>query len=431
MATMENASSEERLGIIATFIESPVDRKSNSRLLFEKAEGHMVFDVNGKDYIDLINGKGSIILGHNDPGVEAALKSLLKKNQNNLTGPVDAILDLANIIIDDIGIPDSKISFYSTGTSACRAAATAARYITGCNLILSAGYHGWDPMWIQGPALLEPNNEGVLEFFFVPELLETALKRYAGKIALVIFSPDYVYLSPNTILDIISICRKNEVLICCDDVKHGYRHRKGSSLQLVTEDNADLYTFSKGLANGHRISCLIGPSKIMSGCKELTYTSYYDLFPVTAALETLHIMQRNNGYEHLNSIGRKLIHDLRSIFDQTGLPISVNGDGSIFQFVFGTDRLEEAFYQKSLESGILLYEGDNQTISLCFNDEVISDLLRRFETVIDKILPDFSDVEGDEITDERTFMTAWNMIDGASDILPYEKTLKIIEKTFH
>lgn len=418
--------SETRLQVIGTHIVSPLDSTRNSRLLFTRAEDCFLYDNTGKKYIDLINGKGSVILGHNDSDVNQAIQCFLQEKQNILTGPGEPILTLAKLIIDDSGLPDAKASFYTTGTAACRAAATAACDITGKKLILSAGYHGWDPMWQQSDELLQPNQSGVIDFYFVPELLEKALHRYANQIALVIFSPDYTYLRPETIQSILTLSRAYGVVVCCDDVKQGYRHRQGTSLELVTTEKAHLYTFSKGLANGHRISCLVGASQIMAGTKELTFTSYYDLLPVVAALETLRKMRIKEGYEYLRKIGGELVAKLRLMFRHSGLPIEVNGDSGIFQFVFGTDELECAFYQEAIIQGILLYEGDNQMLSCCFNEALLEELVKRFQRLIEKLMKKFSFSQSQEISAERTFCTAWNMIDGASDNLPYEKQIELI-----
>ncbi|HEU5375264.1 MAG TPA: aminotransferase class III-fold pyridoxal phosphate-dependent enzyme [Ktedonobacteraceae bacterium] len=422
------SSTEERLQVLSTYIESPLNNEHTERLLFGQADGYRLYDHTGKDYIDLINGKGSVILGHNDQDVTLAIQAFLTEKRNIITGPAETILTLANQISEDIALPDARVSFYTTGTAVCRVAATTARQVTGKHMILSAGYHGWDPMWEQDGEFLQPNHDGIVDFYFVPELLEQALQRYGSQTALVIIAPDYTYLQPETLQNIFALSRSYGVPICCDDVKQGYRHRQGSSLPLAVSEQADLYTFSKGLANGLRISCIVGRSVLMEGTKELTYTSYYDMLPVAAAVATLQKMRTNQGYDHLNTIGKKLVTELNALFQRYNLPAQANGHAPIFQFVFADEDIEETFYKEAVTAGLLLFEGDNQTISFCFNEHTVQELLERFERVVTVLVRQFARKSGQSITPETTFRTAWNMIDGAADVLPYEQKVALIQE---
>ncbi|WP_338553243.1 aminotransferase class III-fold pyridoxal phosphate-dependent enzyme [Paenibacillus sp. KS-LC4] len=420
-------NAEVLLGVIGTYIDSPVDHKQESRLLFAKGKGSFLYDYNGKDYIDLVNGKGSIVLGHNDQAVTSAIHTFLEQNGEIVTGPSLPIIELAKRIKTDLALPDSKVSFFTTGTAACRAAVCAARAATGKKIIVSAGYHGWDPMWRSSGEWLTANDEGVVEFYFVPQLLDEVLTKYKGQVALVIFSPDYTYLSAATITKLIEICRMHQVLICCDDVKQGYRHRQGASLELVTDQKADLYIFSKGLSNGQRLSCIVGPDGIMEQTKEYTYTAYYQMLPIVSSLATLEQMELKSGYEKLNVYSQSLIGILRELIGQSLLPIEVNG-GPLFQFVFGDEKLEQDFYRESVEQGILLFEGDNQSISLSMDEHVQQIIAGRFANVIDRLTDKHSHLQHVKVSAEQTFQAAWNMIDGASDILPYAEQLKILTK---
>lgn len=420
-------NSECLLEVIGTQIDSPINHKHEARILFAKGMGAFLYDYNGVDYIDLVNGKGSIILGHSDESINETILTFLQNNGEVVTGPSLPIIELAKRIKNDLGIPESKVSFFTTGTAACRAAVCAARAATGKKVIISAGYHGWDPMWKSSGEMLEVNDDGIVEFYFLPELLEDALIKYKGQVAMVMFSPDYTYLSAATITKLMDVCRSHGVLICCDDVKQGYRHRQGASLELVTVQKADLYIFSKGLSNGQRLSCVVGPSDIMDQTKEFTYTSYYQMLPIISSLATLQKMERHNGYQKIQVNSQILIGSIRELIKQSSLPIEVNG-GPLFQFVFGNEKLELDFYRESSEQGILLFEGDNQSISLCMDEIVQKLIVERFGRVLDRLSDKYSHLQHMKVSEEQTFLAAWNMIDGASDQLPFSEQLKLISK---
>lgn len=424
---MNNVLFEKELKIIASEVDSPVD-SSNSRICFAKAEGSYIFDVNDKKYIDLINGKGAVILGHNYNKVNKAIMKALNSNSNIHTGPADVIVELSHVIKNDIGLENSKITYFSTGTEACKAATSVAKMYTKKKVIISAGYHGWDLMWKSSDKFLEPNEYGVVDFYFVPQLLEQCIIRFAGDIALIIISPDYVYLEPDTLQSIIWLAKKNNILLCCDDVKQGYRYRRGDSISMVTNENADLYTFSKGLSNGNRISCLLGRADLMGKAKDFTYTSFYDTIPFYAAIETLREMKENNGYEYLNNVGKRLTILLNKVFAESTLPITAIGQGPMFQFVVDDDKLEESFYKECTNNGLLLFERDNQAVSCSINDDIINEIMQIINKVVYKLQGDYKELLGKGVSSERVFKTAWDMIDGAADIGTEAEKIKWIQE---
>lgn len=417
---------EKNMSLIGAKVDSPICYKNN-RICFERAEGTCLYDSNGKRYIDLVNGKGAVLLGHNDEDVNHSIISSVEYNKNIHTGPSEVITELSKIILRDCKLNDGKISYFTTGTSACRAAVTLAQKYTGKRTVLSAGYHGWDAMWEPVKVFLKKNDYGVVDFYFIPELLEKCIEKYSD-IALIIIAPDYVYLKKETLLRIVKLAKDNGILLCCDDVKQGYRYQKGSSLELLTDEKADLYTFSKGLANGNRISCLVGRSEIMDLSQNYTFTSYYNMLPYFAALATLKKMERINGYDKLNVIGKKLSEATNSIFAQYELPIRILGNGPMLQFVCGNDEIEERFYQYAVDNGLLLFVRDNQAMSCAISDEIISEICEKFHTICKQLCLEFPQYIKCGISSERIFMTAWEMIDGAADIGTFEDKLKWTKK---
>ncbi len=420
---------EKQLSQIAPQVYSPYDGSGTQRIFFRSAKGCYLYGEDDKDYIDFVNGKGSVMIGHNADVVNQAIIRMLQENKSNYTGPNELIVTLTEQIQRGVQINQPKIAFYGTGTAACRAAVGAARAATGKKIILSAGYHGWDPMWdIWDKELLEINDEKMINFFFIPELLEKIIANHKNDIALLIISPDYTYIKKETLLQIIEMCHIYNIIVCCDDVKQGFRYRYGSSLEQITNKSIDMYTFSKGLANGHRISCLIGRADIMQNTKYYTFTSFYDMVSITAASATLKFMENQCVYEKIIKQGTNLLKLLKNICKDSKLPIEVNGSGPVFHFVFGTDELQNAFYREAVSHGICFYEGDNQCLSWSFNDTVLKEFIRRFTETIETLINNFHRLKNTNVTIERTFLSAWNMIDGATDTLPIEQRITLINK---
>lgn len=407
---------------IAARPESPWGGERN-QLVIVRAQGAEIELSDGRTYLDLVNGKGCVILGHNHPAVAKKVTAWIASQQSCGTGWGNQLPRLADEIVEDTAIADGQLAFFSTGTEACRAAVTLARRATGRALVLSAGYHGWDPMWRSGSGLLEPGPDGVIDFFFVPELLERALAQHRERVALVMFSPDYVYLQPQTLARIVDLARQAGVLVCCDDVKQGYRHAPASHLPAYAQRAADLYTFSKGLSNGARLSCLAGAAPLMASARSFTYTSYFDETPVVAARATLAVMKKRDLYARLAASGERLVERLNAIL--SGLPITVCGRGSVFQFVCATDVVEQAFHRACFAAGVLVFEGDNQMLSAAYGNDVVAELLRRFERVAAALE---SHRAACDISPQRRFDTAWTMIDGAPDFLALEDAVAGIRR---
>ncbi|MBD2803607.1 aminotransferase class III-fold pyridoxal phosphate-dependent enzyme [Xenorhabdus sp. ZM] len=397
---------------IASAVGVPVP---NLRAL--SASGAVVKLSDGRDYIDLMNGKGNITLGHHHPTVTEAIVASLNNKLGSSTCWSEPFEDLAEIIVADSGISNGQVAFFSSGTEACRAVVQCARKITGKKIIASAGYHGWGDLWSSSSHFLQPNENGIIDFYFIPELLADVLENYHGEVAMVMISPDYVHLKPETLKKIASLAREYGVLFCSDEVKNGYRSVAGSALSQVIGIQADFYTFAKGLCNGQRLSCLVGSSDMMQKTKHMTYTAYFDTVPIVAALATLKYMHREQGYKRLATCGSILANTLCTLITQVELPIKVMGDGPLLQFICATPELDEAFYTACARHRLLLYKFDNQAISLA-TEAVLTELEIRFKQVFSELAQNFSMQHPIHVPIERQMEAAFNMIDGASDVMP-------------
>lgn len=397
------------------------------RLRAVSSSGARVTLSNGREYLDLMNGKGCITLGHHHPVVNQAMIEHLQRGHASATCWSDQHEQLADRIVADVGMNDARLAFFSTGTEACRAAVQVARLATGRRLVLSAGYHGWGDYWTGADELLAPNASGVIDFFFVPELLEQALQRYAAQVALVILSPDYVHMQPDTLRRLAEITRRHGVLLCCDDVKQGYRSVRASRFPAAVGFHADLYTFAKGLANGQRLSALVGRADVLAAAKEFTYTAYFDTVPIVAALATLQHMDECDGYQRLTDIGAALADGMRAAVRRSELPIEIYGNGPMLQIVAASEAMDRIVYAHCAAAGLLLYEGDNQAVSLA-TGEVLDEVVERFATGLAAARRQLGPIEPAAVTPRRRFQAAFCMMDGATDAVPSADALRWVEE---
>lgn len=118
--------------------------------VFERAEGSVLFDTQGKAYLDFFSGAGALNYGHNNPRLQKKLLEYIE--QGGVTHSLDMatsakeqlLARFAAVILKPRGL-DYKIQFPGpTGTNAVESALKLARKITGRHKILSFtnAFHG-------------------------------------------------------------------------------------------------------------------------------------------------------------------------------------------------------------------------------------------------------------------------------------------------
>lgn len=396
---------------------------------FSMADGAYLYDENQDKYIDLWNGFGSVVLGYNDKDIIQNVSNMIHNKMMSIQAPNDYIKQLKSLLLEDFPFK-SHVGIFTTGTNAVRAATLAAIEYSRKDIILSAGYHGWDPMWQKGNQLFEANKYQVIDFYYIIEEFEKMVLIYKDKIAAVVISPDISYLSDNFYERLFQLCKEYKLLVIVDDVKCGYRYGVGTSLN-PNKYMADLYVVSKGIANGARISCVIGNENIMRCMSEFCYTSYYDLYPVISAITTLKKIKSNKVPETIREKGDILIEKLRNKIAEVGLSIAITGNGNLFQFVLGTHELNEAFYTECVKQKICMYKDDNQCPSYAFNDLVLKETLERFHLVFEKLAEQFPNMLGKKIPKERYYLAAYNQTDGCAEGMSYNEKIDLISNVVY
>jgi diaminobutyrate-2-oxoglutarate transaminase len=132
-------------------------RESNARsycrrvdAVFARAQGSLVYDVEGREYIDFLAGAGSLNYGHNDPDMKAALVDYLQ--DDGITHGLDFFTDakrgfleaFERLVLEPRGM-DHRVQFTGpTGANGVEAALKLARKFTGRTNVIAFtnGFHG-------------------------------------------------------------------------------------------------------------------------------------------------------------------------------------------------------------------------------------------------------------------------------------------------
>src|SRR5674476_1342333 len=108
--------------------------------------GARVVDVDGREFVDLMNSWGPVILGHRHPVVEEAAARQAALG-DCLDGPSERMVELAERLVGVVSHADWAM-FQKNGTDATTLCCTIARAATGKNKVLVAtgAYHGAAPV---------------------------------------------------------------------------------------------------------------------------------------------------------------------------------------------------------------------------------------------------------------------------------------------
>ena len=130
-----------------------------------RGRGARVWDVDGREYVDLMCSYGPVVLGHQHPAVEAAAAAQAELGDcQNAPGAV--MVDLAELLVATVGHADWAM-FAKNGTDATTMCCTIARAQTGRGRILVArgAYHGAAPWCTPRPDGTTPADRANLGHF--------------------------------------------------------------------------------------------------------------------------------------------------------------------------------------------------------------------------------------------------------------------------
>ncbi|MFV1989269.1 MAG: aminotransferase class III-fold pyridoxal phosphate-dependent enzyme, partial [Acidimicrobiales bacterium] len=136
---------ERALEVIPGGVNSPVrafNAVGGTPYFVAHADGAYVTDENGKQYIDMVQSYGAIILGHAHPGVVDAI-ARAAQDGTSYGAPTRREVELAERIVDLVPSCD-RIRLVNSGTEATMSAVRLARGATGRDKILkfAGNYHG-------------------------------------------------------------------------------------------------------------------------------------------------------------------------------------------------------------------------------------------------------------------------------------------------
>jgi glutamate-1-semialdehyde 2,1-aminomutase len=342
-----------------------LNRALGHPLLIDRAAGCRVWDLDGREYLDLCCSHGATLLGHGDPGVRSAVEKALDRGaacsyENELH------TDLARLLCEVIPCCE-RVRFTGSGTEATMHCLRLARAYTGRSKILKLegnfhGYHDQVMYAIGTPAnelgpeeapTLYPGSTGMpagLEGNLVvvpynrPDLLEEAFRRHGAEIAAVICEPVYynagcVLPTAEFLAALVRVPREHGALLIFDEVLSAFRMGPGGAQEYLGV-KPDLCTLGKAVGGGFPLSVFGGRREIMDrlmptgDCQHSgTYNGH--VVGVAAGLAAVTTYCQPGFYDHVAAVCDRLCGGLGAAFERHGLTARVQGLGARFGIYFG------------------------------------------------------------------------------------------------
>lgn len=328
-------------------------------LVFTKAEGAYLYDLDGHRYFDFLQAGGPTVLGSNPPAVRDQVIDLLKT-----CGPSTGLfheyeLKLAKFIAERM--PSVQMfRMLGSGTEACMASIRVARLATGKKNVVKMGgaYHGWSDQLAYGlriPGTRHLEAHGVpkhvfkhTQEFFPGDLasLERVLRanRLRGGTAAVLIEPvgpesGTRPLARDFNAGVRALCDRYGALLIFDEVVTGFRLGM-SGAQGYFGVEPDLTVFGKVVAGGYPSAGGLGGKRqymkllaagLEAGQKKALVGGTMAANPLSSAAGyfTLSEMERTGASERAGAMADRLIAGVRASIDRRGLPFVAYNIGSI------------------------------------------------------------------------------------------------------
>ena len=243
--------------------------------LVARADGAHVWDVEGREYIDLVQSYGAVILGHAHPAITAAVSEAVTGG-TSYGAPTPREMKLAEAIRERV--PSCElVRFMNSGTEATSTAVRLARGYTGrdrvvifhgnfhgaTDALLAAGGSGVATLGLPGTAGVPAG--AVAETMVVPYNQVPSLD---DSVAAVIVEPvaanmGVVAPAPGFLEGLRAECDRAGALLVFDEVITGFRLGAGGA-QGRYGVSPDLTTFGKVIGGGLPIGAVGGRAEVMS-----------------------------------------------------------------------------------------------------------------------------------------------------------------------
>jgi 4-aminobutyrate aminotransferase/(S)-3-amino-2-methylpropionate transaminase len=392
-------------------------------IIWEKAEGTRIIDVDGNEYIDFASGLNVANVGHTNSQVVREAKKQLNEQ---LQGMGDFHANLRKIeflkkITEVVPIANPRVILTVNGSDAVDAALKTATLYTGKSNFISfyGAYHGMGakslevtarhhfrkpftkeipktatfvpyPYCYRCPFSKEPESCSTECLSYVEQTIENTAAGSDDIAAVVIESYQGrggVVPAPTKFLKgLRELCTRNGILLILDEILSGF----GRTGEWFGFEHAgiepDIITIGKGLSSGYPISACIGKDEIMNGAwskfaGESIHTSTFQGNPVgcAIAMASIKYLEEHNLVHKSKINGDYFLEQLKTKIGNHPNVGDIRGSGMMIGVEFVSDTYTKQpnaelcwnVMRNALDRGMLFLNGGHQVNVLCLTPPLV------------------------------------------------------------
>ena len=357
-------------------------------LVTNRSKGSRIWDLDGNQYIDIVNGFGAIMFGHGPEFVTDAVHKQVELGVE--IGPQSSLAgEVAAMICELTGM--ERTAFCNTGSEAVMAALRVARAVTARDKIVyfTGDYHGtFDEVLLRAaphgavpiaPGIMAGSASNVMVLDYGSEKSLEWILAHGNELAAVLVEPmqsRHPEIQPRAFLhELRKITAEAGTALIFDEVVTGFRVALGGAQEYYGV-RADLATYGKVIGGGYPIGALAGKAEYLDtldggawqygddSAPEVGMTFFAGTFvrhplALAAAKAVLHHL-KEAGPELQETLSRKVAaaaSDVEKSFRDAGLDTSVHPCGAWFSFSLPAEaRFGSLLYYLMREKGIHVLE---------------------------------------------------------------------------
>jgi len=372
-------------------------------MTFERGAGCHIWDVDGRQYIDLLNNYTSLIHGFTYPPIQEVIENSLLKGTawcgNNL-----AQYALSEQLVNRIDGVD-QVRFTNSGTEAANLALLIARASTGRHKVLMArhGYHGALHEFQSG-SLNNPGPSTLLATYGDIDSFKAVLAEHGAEIAAVfveaVMGAGGMQPAPaEFFIELKKAAHDAGALFVIDEV---ITFRLGSGGQQGNLGvTADLTMLGKLIGGGFPVGAVGGGSDIMSMLSaddlKVLHSGTFNANPMTMAAGNVSVreltQERIEGMEHHAA---RIATELSACAKKLGMPFTIDYIGSLLIVFFSDQRPPDMssrtdqqavanFHLACFNHGIMIASRGMMVLSTVMTPAVIDDAIGRMSAALEEV----------------------------------------------
>ena len=397
----------------------PLTKEMVYSIVVNKSKGSRLWDLDGNEYIDALNGFGSNLLGYQP---DVVIKALHHQIENGYElGPQHELAGRVCKLICDFTEFD-RAALCNTGSEAVLGAMRIARTVTGRSTIVAfnGSYHGIiDEVIVRGtkngksfpaaPGIMPEAVQNMLILDYGTDESLAIIRERAHELAAVLVEPVQSRRPEFQPVEFLHTLRKitleSGTALIFDEVITGFRMHPGGT-QAMFGIKADIGTYGKVVAGGLPIGVIAGKKLFMdaldggfweygnasvpeSGVTYFAGTFVRHPLALAASLASLELMKEKGPalQESINEKTRVLADQLNLVCSKKGLSLYVARFGSLWK-IKSKDEIpySELLYTLMREKGIHIWDGFPCFLTAAHQEKEVYTIVEKFEESVNELL---------------------------------------------